>query len=141
MSGVRVIRYLLANHAPLTAVIPATRIMAGNLPLNTALPAISVTQVDSVPYNTIRTNESNKLHTDRVQVTAYYNDPTGTPYGTGYPGLKAAMVLILAACPSQYGTVNNIKVHSIQPQSEGPDFQEDKVHSSSRDFIVRWAGA
>lgn len=141
MSGVRVIRYLLANNANLTAVIPATRIMAGNIPLNTALPAISVTQIDSVPLNLIRTNEANKVHTDRVQVTAFYNDPTGSPSGTGYPGLKAAMVLILAACPSQYATVNGISVLSIQPQSEGPDFQEDKVHSSSRDFIVRWVGA
>jgi len=141
MSGVRVIRYLLANHSPLTAVIPATRIMAGNLPLNTLLPAISITQIDSVPYNTIRTNEANKVHADRVQVTAFYNDPTGTPYGTGYPGLKAAMTLILAACQSQYGTVNGISVQSIQPMHEGPDFQEDKVHSSSRDFLVRWVGA
>ena len=44
MSGVSIIRWLLANNVPVQAVIPATRIMAGVLPLNTVMPAIAVTQ-------------------------------------------------------------------------------------------------
>lgn len=138
MSGVAVIRYLLANNASLTAVIPAVRIKAGRLPLNTVMPAISVTQISSVPFNLINTNEANKLYTDRVQVTVKFNDPSATTPGTGYPGMRAAMTLLVPACPSQYGTVNGIKVHSIQPQFEGPDLEEDHIHSCSFDFLVKW---
>lgn len=140
MSGVSVIRYLLANNAPVTAVIPATRIMAGVLPLNTVMPALSITQVSSVPFNFIRTNSPNKMNTDRVQITAMYKDVIGTPVGTGYPGLKAMMRLVLAACPSQRATVNGVMVDSIQPDIEGPDFYDDvlQAHICTRDFIVKW---
>lgn len=140
MSGVAVIRYLLANHAGVQAVIPASRIMAGVLPLNTAMPALAVSQISSVPFNLLRTNEPNKMHSDRVQVTALFKDPTGTPAGTGYPGLKAMLKLVLAACPSQRGTVNSVQVDSIVPDIEGPDFYNDvaQLHSCSRDFIVKW---
>lgn len=143
MSGVAVIRYLLANAAAVTDVIPAARIMAGDLPLNTALPAIAITQISSVPYNLLKTNEANKLHTDRVQVTALFKGPEGSPTGAGYPGVVAMMRLILAACPSQRGTVNGILVDSIVPDLEGPDLQDEStaLYSRSRDFIVKWIGA
>ena len=140
MSGVAVIRHLLANAAAVTAVVPAARIMAGDLPLNTALPAISVTQISGVPHNTIRINESPKLHTDRVQVTVLVKGPQGTPAGLGYPGVKALLKLVLAACPSQRGTVNGIAVENITPDMEGPDLSDDAtaLYSQSRDFLVRF---
>lgn len=143
MSGVSIIRYLVANRAGVQAVIPASRIMAGVLPLNTVLPAISITQVSSIPFNLLRINEANKLHTDRVQVTALFKDVNGTPAGAGYPGLKAMLKLVLAACPSQRGTVNGVMVDSIAPDIEGPDFYDDaaQLHSCSRDFIVKWIAA
>jgi len=139
MSGIVAIRYLLANDAELTAVVPSSRIKPGNLPLKTLLPAISLRQISSVPQNLINTNDPNRVHTDRVQVTAHFNDPSGATAGTGYPGLKAAMKLILAACPSQYGSINGVQVHSIQPQFEGPDFQDESIHTCSRDFMVKWS--
>ena len=140
MSGVAVIRHLLANAAAVTAVVPAARIMAGDLPLNTALPAISVTQISGMPHNTIRINESPKLHTDRVQVTVLVKGPQGTPAGLGYPGVKALLKLVLAACPSQRGTVNGIAVENITPDMEGPDLSDDAtaLYSQSRDFLVRF---
>ena len=143
MSGVAVVRYLLANNAPVVAVVPAARVIAGDLPLNTTLPAISITQVSSIPMNLLRTNEANKLHTDRVQVSVLFKGPQGTPAGTGYPGVKALLKLVLAACPSQRGTVNTFAVDSIQPDLEGPDLYDDAtaLHSGSRDFIVKWVGA
>lgn len=142
MSGVAVIRYLLANNAPIVAIIPAARIMAGDLPLNMPLPAISVTQVSSVPRNTLQTNESPKVHTDRVQVTWFFNGTEATPAGTGYPGLRAMGRLLLAACPSQRGTINGVAVQAIIPDVEGPDFAapDEALLSSSRDFLVRWIG-
>ena len=117
--------------------------MAGDLPLNTVMPAIAVTQVDSIPHNFIRTNEALKMHTDRVQVSVLFKGPEGSPAGTGYPGVRALLKLVLAACPSQRGTVNNIVVDSITPDIEGPDLQDaaTALYSGSRDFIVRWIGA
>ena len=140
MSGVAVIRYLLANAAAVTAAVPATRIMAGDLPLNTVMPAIAVTEISSVPLNTIRVNESPKLHTERVQVSVLFKGPQGTPAGTGLPGVKALLKLVLAACPSQRGTVNGIAVDSIVPDVEGPDLSDDAtaLYSQSRDFIVKY---
>jgi hypothetical protein len=131
MSGVAVIRHLLANAAAVTAMVPATRIKAGVLPLNTPLPAISVTQISSVPYNFVNTNESLRMHTDRVQVTGLSQD---------YASLKALLQLALDACPNQRGTVNTFLVDSIEPAFAGPDLydQTTNIHESSRDFIVRW---
>ena len=140
MSGVAIIWSLLKTNSAVLAIVPAARIMAGDLPLNTVLPAIAVTQISSVPRNDIRINESPKLHTDRVQVSVLFKGPQGTPAGTGYPGVKALLKLVLAACPSQRGTVNGVVVDSITPDILGPDLsdEEDALYSQSRDFIVRW---
>lgn len=143
MSGVAVIRYLLANAAAVTAVVPATRIMAGDLPLNTAMPAIGVTQISSVPRNTVKMNEAKVQHTDRVQVSVLVKGPQGTPAGLGYPGVRTLLQLVLAACPHTRGAVNGIDVDSILPDIEGPDLSDDEraLNSASRDFIVRWNSA
>lgn len=140
MSGVSVIWYLLKTNSPILAVVPATRIMAGDLPVKMVLPAISVTQISSVPFNLLRTNEGNKMHTDRVQASVLFK---GVGEGAGYPGLKAMMKLVLAACPGQRGTVNGVVVDSITPGMEGPDLYDDAVgvYSQSRDFLVRWIDA
>lgn len=143
MSGVKTIRYLLANDAPVTAVVPASRIMAGNLPIDTVLPAIAIEKISSIPRLTLAMTEGNRLHTDRVQVTAIFKGPQGNPAGTGYPGIRALLDLILTACPNQKGTVNGVTVDSILPDDEGPDLQDDAsaVYSGSRDFIVKWKSA
>lgn len=140
MSGVAVIVALLKASGAVTAVVPTARIMAGDLPLNTVMPAIAVMQISSVPHNLIRINESPKVHTDRVQVSVLFKGPQGTPAGTGYPGVRALLKLVLAACPSQYGTVNGVNVLGIEPLEEGPDLSDDATSlvSCSRDFSVRW---
>ena len=143
MSGVAVIRHLLANHAPLIAIVPDTRIVAGELDLNTTLPAVGVTQIVSDPQNLLRTNEANKLHTTVVQVTWLVKDAAATPAGTGYVGIAQLSPIVLAACPSQRGTVNGFAVDSIVPGPEGPDisYADIGVLARSRDFIVKWVGA
>jgi hypothetical protein len=114
--------------------------MAGDLPLNTVMPAIAVTEISSMPLNTIRINESPKLHTERVQVSVMFKGPQGSPPGTGLPGVKALLKLVLAACPSQRGTVNGILCDSIVPDVEGPDLADDAaaLYSQSRDFVVKY---
>ena len=140
MSGVAVIRHLLANSAGITAVVPAARIMAGDLPVNTEMPAISITEISSVPRLTVAMTEPNRMHLERVQVSALVKGPQGSPAGAGYPGVKSLLALILAACPNQRGTINGVKVDSILPDTEGPDLFDMtlSLYSGSRDFLVRW---
>lgn len=141
MSGVAVIRFLLANNAPVVAVVPAARIMAGELPINTTLPAISIMQVSGVPRLTHAMSETPRIHTDRVQVTVAFKSPSATPAGQGYPGVKSLLKLVLAACPNQHGTVGTVTdVDSILPDVEGPDLQDDEtgLFTQSRDFIVKY---
>lgn len=129
MSGVSAVRYLLANNGPLVAAVPAAKIFVGVVPLNTALPAIGVTQVSGSPHLTVAMTEPGKLHTDRVQVTVLTKV---------YQSSISA--LVLAALPNQSGTVNGVKVDSILPDGVGPDLFDDAstVYERSRDFIVRW---
>jgi len=142
MSGVAIIRYLLAHNAAILAVVPAARIAAGGLAIDTPMPAIEVRQIDSVPLNMIRTNESPKMNTDRVQVSVVVKGPAATPAGLGYPQVRSLLRLVLAACPSQRGSVNGFNVDSITPDAEGPDLPPGDVdfYSGSRDFFVRWTG-
>lgn len=129
MSGVSAVRYILANYSALTAVVPATKIVVGAVPLNTVLPAISVTQISGVPYLTAAMTESGRIQTDRVQVTVL----TKT-YQT------SITALVLAALANRSGTVNSVKIDSILPDTEGPDLYDDAavIYERSRDFTVRW---
>lgn len=137
------IRGLLAGNANVLAVVPATRILAGELPLNTVMPALSITLVSGTPHNTLAMNEGRRLSADRVQVTAVVKGPQGTPAGLGYPGVRQLMALVLAACPHQRGTINGVDVDSIIPEQEGPDLSDmaTSLYLGSRDFVVRWRAA
>lgn len=143
MSGVAVIRYLLANNGPVVALVPAAKIMAGDVPLNTLLPAIVITQISSVPRNIVSMIPARVQHTDRVQVSVLLKGPQGTPAGLGYPGVRSLLKLVLAACPNTHGTVNGLEVDSIWPDAEGQDLFDDvtALYSGSRDFFVRWNAA
>lgn len=132
MSGVSVIRYLLANASGVIAVVPAARIFRGGIPVGTTLPAIGVREVSGVKLTGIRTNEAGRLKRERVQVTVY---------ATSYPEQKSILALATSACPSQRGTVNSVSVDSIVPDLEGPDLEQPDagIYEQSQDFIVLWA--
>lgn len=140
MSGVYVIVALLKASAGVTAIVPASRIMAGELPLNTPLPAIGVSLISSMPTNYIQANSAPKMHTDRVQVSVLCKETSGSGAGIGYGGVQSLLRLVLAACPNQRGTINGIIVDSIVPDIAGPDSYDDVdlVHQGSRDFLVRY---
>jgi hypothetical protein len=131
MSSVAIVRYILANNAGLTATVPATAIAAGVVPINTDLPAISITQISSVPYNHV--GAPGNFYTDRVQVTVE---------ATSYPLAKSIISLVRAAFTTyQRGMVNGFKCDSVQPDIAGPDLEDTQagIHSQSLDFIVRWS--
>jgi hypothetical protein len=141
VSGVAVVRHLLAAHTPLTDVVPAASIKAGTLPEKIKPPAISVTTVSSVRRNTVSMAESTTLVTERVQVTMHVHDSARE--GTDYPGLDAAMLLIRQACPNQRGTINGVSVTAILPDIQGPDLEAptEGIVARSQDILVRWLEA
>jgi hypothetical protein len=129
MSGVAIARALLAANANLLAVVPATRIMAGILPINTALPCISILQISATPRVTVKVDEGDKLITERVQVTVE---------ASTYPQQKQIMELVRDAMPLSRGTVNGFACDSVVPDSEGPDiFDPDlPAYIQSMDFMI-----
>ena len=130
MSGVNVIRYTLANNAALIAVVPATKIMAGVLPLNIVFPAILIKQISGQEYKTIKQTGSDLVN-ERVQVTVL---------ATTYAQQKSILALIKTALPSVRATVNSIAVDSITRDFTGPDlYNEDPViYEQSVDYFVKY---
>jgi len=132
MSGVAIVRYLLSQNANLIAEVPAAKIQAGVIPLNTVLPAISVMQVSGVPRNTVAmTSGATVLVTDRVQVTVM---------ASNYPSQKSILALVRAALPVSDGTVNGFAVDSILPDGDGPDFFDAAlgIYMQSSDWMTRF---
>lgn len=131
--SVAAITYLLAASANLIAVVPAARIMAGVLPLNTEVPALGVTQISGLEATTVAMNQaaSGRLRTERVQVTI--NAET-------YPQQKQILELVRAACRNRHGLTNGVDLDSILPGGDGPDGFDAaaKNYAQTIDFIVRW---
>ena len=130
MSGVSVIRYTLANDASVLAVVPATRIMAGNLPLSVTLPAISVRQISGNNLKHIKQTAS-EFVTERVQVSVL---------ATTYIQQKSLLSLVKAALPSVRATVNSVVVDSISQEFTGPDLKNEDpiIYEQSVDYFVKY---
>lgn len=132
MSGVAVILALLQDSAALTAKVPASRIQAGELPLKTQLPAISVTMISSVDRHVVKQDPGAGIFTtERVQVTVL---------AASYPKAAEVSRLVRCACQNTRGQIAGVKVDSILMELEGPDFFDDQITmvGRSRDFIVAW---
>lgn len=134
MSAVNVVRYILANNATLLAAVPAARIMAGVIPIETVLPAISVNHISTIERTTVSMTEATVMATSRVQVTVM----TKT-----YAQQKSILELVRKAMPNTNGSVNGVTVDSILPEVAGPDLRDDdaKIFFQSRDFIVKFLEA
>ncbi len=128
MSGVVVIRYLLAQNGAVTAVVPATRIQAGALPEGIALPAISVTEVSSVDRNILNPLEKVRV-TERTRVTVM---------AANYPQQKSLIDLVRGACRDKIGDFNGVTTVVVLTDIKGPDFSDDtaQIFMQSQDFKV-----
>lgn len=131
MSGVAIVRYLLANNSNLIAQVPASRIMAGVLPIDTVLPAINVLQIDGIIRNTVYVDDAAKFFIDRVTVTVEAKT---------YATQKSLLALIRAALPLSRGLINGFNCDSILADTIGPDsFDPDlPAYIQSQDFIVKY---
>ena len=130
MSGVAIVRYLLANNANLIAVVAAAKIMPGMIPVNTVLPAISIKQISGRELDQIKRG-SNQLVSERIQVTVL---------ALTYPTQKSILNLIRSALPGTRGTVNGFAVDSIVPDIDGPDLYSDDpiIFEQSIDYMVKY---
>ena len=130
MSGVIAIRYILSKNSALVAVVPATKIMAGVIPIATVLPAISVTHISTIERMTVAMT-GGVLATERVQVTVQ---------AKSYAAQKSILELVRQACAHQRASINGVAVDSILPEGAGPDLHDDDltIFMQSRDFIVKF---
>lgn len=141
MSGVAVVRYLLANYGALVAKVPQERIFAGSAPLDCPKPAISVKKITGIPKVFVR-REGAMFISDRVQVTALVKMTEGAPQGGDYPDLDQIMGLIGRACDGdRRGTINGVAVDGVVQDIEGPDLEDQPIALLTRsiDFLVRYS--
>lgn len=135
MSGVAIVRELLAAHKPVTDIVPNARIFAGIAPQGTTLPAISVSTVYAEEFSTVARLNAKKQNRERVQVTVYTQ------------GNYAQMKALLKACSLgrgvHKGTIVGFEVNSVLPEGENPEIPpgDDKIYEQSRDFMVTFIEA
>ncbi|MEQ8409126.1 MAG: hypothetical protein RKH07_12705 [Gammaproteobacteria bacterium] len=129
MSGVSIVRYLLANHSALTDVVPALRIRGGDLPQGLAMPAIAVNKIGGQQENNLAMDSPSYLVTQRIQVTVLAKN---------YDQVQSILPLVLSACPLSRGTINGHTCEGVIPDTEGPDLydRELDLHSQTQDFMV-----
>lgn len=135
MSAVAIVRSLLANYAPLLALVPAERIYVGAAPQFTVFPIVSVTRVYGDEISTIARRQAGKTMRTRVQVTVLTKDPGGY-------ALVEKILKIAALGPGVHtGPVLSYDVKAILQMGEGPDLPvgDDKIHEKSRDFMVTFS--
>lgn len=131
-SGIDAVRAALVAYAPLTALVPATRIGAGDLPQGTDLPALSLTSISKVDRNI--PNPGTYRHvTERVQVMIHAND---------YPSQKAIEAAVRKAAADKIGTsVSGLINVTIHTDGGGPDIMNEQasIHLGTQDFKVTYS--
>ncbi|HEX8615667.1 MAG TPA: hypothetical protein VF800_30665 [Telluria sp.] len=129
MSSVAIVRALLVAHAPLIALVPATRVAAGTIPAG-ALPAIGITEISGNEQDTVA-RAGNSLVTARVQVTVY---------ASSYPQQKAVLRAAKLGAGVHTGLIAGYEVRSVLRDLVGPDMGDSTVPTfeQSRDFMVTY---
>lgn len=135
MSGVAIMRALLAANANVTALVPAARIFAGIAPQGTALPTLSVAEVGHRELDTLARKGPCVTLRERVQVTIV---------AATYPTQKALLKATRLGPGIHRGTVAGFTVLAVQPDTVGPDLNnldDDGLYEQSRDFMVTYVEA
>ena len=128
MSGVIVVRSLLAGETRVTALVPPARIAAGMLPQGTDLPAISLMSVSSVDRNISAPGPKRRV-TERVQVTVL---------AATYRQVKAILAAVRRATADQMPTIDGLFDVTVHTDTAGPDFLDEDtgIHMQSQDLRV-----
>ena len=133
MNGVAALRQVLIADAALTALVPATRIVAGVMPQGTALPAVSIASVSANNRN-LPSPGVNRHVVERVQVTIL---------AANYPSQKAIVAAAKKAAADTFPTVSGLSRVTIHAESNGPDFMNEgaSIYLGSVDFRVTYSEA
>ena len=123
--------YLLKTNANLIAAVPAAKIFAGVIPINTALPAIVVKHIDDVEVKAINA-AGTKRFTARVQVTVQAKT---------WASKVTILELVRLALVSTFSTVDGVVVYGISSEGSGPDLDDvgAEIYERSRDFLISWS--
>ena len=128
--SVKVIRALLVADQATTDIVPADRIVAGVVPAESALPALSITHISTVPVGALDAAAEFSLVRSRVQVTIIAKD---------YPGVKSLADIVRRACNFERGLIAGVDVASVMRDTVGPDYQDQAgIHFGSVDFMVTY---
>lgn len=135
MSGVAIVRALLAAHAPVLALAPAIKVFAGGIPQGTVLPAIGVTSISESEMGTVARQGNFKMVRERVQVTVLTNND--------YPLLKRLLKAASLGEGVHTGQVLQYQVRSVLTWGVGPEIPvgDDRIYEQSRDFMVTFIEA
>lgn len=128
MDGEAIVRALLVADLPVTALVPAERIVADMLPTGIQLPAIEIDRISAVDRN-IPTPGTTRHVTERVQVTvAAANKPQKMEI---LRAVKAAVADFIGAAAGLTGV-------TIETDLAGPDITDEQasIRFGSQDFIV-----
>jgi len=130
MSGIAVVQQLLVAYAPLTAVVPASRIVAEDLPLDMDLPAISIAQISSVDRKVLKRGDKRRV-TDRVEVAVLARDASERLLLVG---------LVRRAAADFIGDLDEVTEVSITTDGQGPDvtIEPPGIRTRSQDLLVSY---
>lgn len=135
MSGVAIVRALLAAHAPVLAMVPAARVFAGTIPQGSVLPAVGVTMVGDSEQGTTARNLRTKMIRERIQVTVLVKED--------YAKFKNLLKATSLGAGIHNGVVVGFVVRSVLPWGTGPEIppDDDRILEQSRDFMVTFMEA
>lgn len=128
MFGVQIVRDLMKLDSDLIAVVPASRMASGPLPVGAALPALTAARVSGSDLNMPSPGDDRRV-TERIQITGL---------AANYPALMDLMVLVRRAVSDFVGTISGTENVTVHTGPAGPDFMDDEasIYMRSQDFIV-----
>ena len=129
MSGVSILRELLATDPRVLALVPSDRVVAGVLRQRATLPAVLVHQVGDSEEPTLARNLRSRMMRERVQVTVLANS---------WESMKDVMKATALGRGVYTGVVKGYKVNSVLPLGANPEMPagEEGIYEQSRDFMV-----
>jgi hypothetical protein len=129
MSGVAIMRELLANDTKVLALVPGDRIVSGLLKPGATLPALTSHQIGDTEEGTMARNTSRKMMRERVQVTVLAKD---------WVTMKTIIKAAALGSGVYTGEVKGFHVCSVLPLGANGEIPpgEDGIYEQSRDFMV-----
>ncbi len=127
--SVKIIRALLVADAALLALVPASRIVAGDLPQGVTLPAIAIREISLVEVPRIDAQALYTIVETRVEVTVV---------ASTYAAKVAVRDAMRIAANYERGAIAGAAVVSIRRTGNGPDLSdpEAEFYMQSVDFKV-----